>query len=198
MATDDEPICEPLEYSGDEPVPTSEHEPVPTSEPLSIPATANGKNVKSKLKKTRRGWGSKGKKLIKFTVFCNNANGLKGKKESFINSIKKFGSPSCILIQESKLRFPGTFKLQGYQIFEKTRAGLGGGLLTAINEDLSPVLISQGSDEIEILVVQILVGKHKIRILNGYGPQENEMKGNILSFWQEFEKEIIMQEKMTV
>ena len=108
-----------------------------------------------------------------------------------ISSIKNVGSPSCILIQETKLRFPGTFKLQGYQIFEKTRAGLGGGLLTAINEDLSPMLISQGSDEIEILVVQILVGKLKIRVFNGYGPQENDIKGKILAFWQEFEKEII-------
>ena len=76
MAADDEPICEPLDR--DEPVPTSEHEPVPTSEPVSIPATANGKNDKSKLKKTRRGWGSKGKTLFKFTVFGINANGLKG------------------------------------------------------------------------------------------------------------------------
>ena len=79
MATDDEPIYEPLEYSGDEPIPTtSEHEPVPTSEPVTIPAAANGKNDKSKLKKTRRGWGSKGKTLFKFTVFGINANGLKG------------------------------------------------------------------------------------------------------------------------
>ena len=38
------------------------------------------------------------------------------------------------------------------------------------------MLISQGSDEMELLVVQILVGKHKIRVLNGYGPQENDIK----------------------
>ena len=102
-----------------------------------------------------------------------------------------FGGPSCVLIQETKLRFPGTFKLDGYQIFEKTRSGLGGGLLTAIDESLSPVLISSGPEDIEILVVQISIGTHKIRILNGYGPQESENKGKIYTFWQEIEKEII-------
>ena len=53
------------------------------------------------------------------------------------------------------------------------------------------MLISTGSEDIEILVVQILVGKFKIRILNGYGPQETELRGKILSFWQQFEAEII-------
>ena len=53
------------------------------------------------------------------------------------------------------------------------------------------MLISTGSEEVEILVVQILVGNLKIRILNGYGPQETELRGKILAFWQQFEAEII-------
>ena len=132
-----------------------------------------------------------GNKSTKLSIFGNNANGIKAKRDSLLNSLKNFGNPSCVLLQETKLRFPGTFKLPGYQIFEKIRKGQGGGLLTAIAENLSPVLVSTGSEEIEILVVQILVGKTKIRILNGYGPQETESKGKILSFWQQFEAEII-------
>ena len=89
---------------------------------------------------------------------------MKAKKESLLNTLANYGNPSCVLIQETKLRFPGTFKIPGYQIFEKVRAGLGGGLLTAIDENLSPVLISTGSDEAEILVIQILVGNYKMRI----------------------------------
>ena len=116
---------------------------------------------------------------------------MKAKRESLINSLKNCGGPSCVLIQETKLRFPGTFRLTGYQIFEKTRSGLGGGLLTAIDENLSPVLISSGSEDIELLVVQILIGSQKIRIFNGYGPQEKENKEKIFAFWQELEKEII-------
>ena len=131
------------------------------------------------------------KKITKFTLFGNNANGVKAKRESLLNTLANYGNPSCVLIQETKLRFPGTFKIPGYQIFEKLRTGLGGGLLTAIDENLSPVLISTGSDEAEILVVQILVGKYKMRIINGYGPQENESRGKVLAFWQEFEEEII-------
>ena len=68
---------------------------------------------------------------------------------------------------------------------------MGGGLLTAVEEGLSPVLICSGSNEAEILVVQIVVGKYKIRVINGYGPQENENKEKVYLFWQQFEKEII-------
>ena len=46
-------------------------------------------------------------------------------------------------------------KLPGYQVFQKVRNGLGGGLLTAVEENLEPVLISTGKKEdSEILVVQ--------------------------------------------
>ena len=105
--------------------------------------------------------------------------------------MKNFNYPTCILIQESKLRNPGTFKLQGYQIFEKIRTGLGGGLLTAIEENLSPVLICSETIETEILVVQVKAGIQKIRIINGYGPQENETSEKILAFWQDLEQAII-------
>ena len=148
--------------------------PFPATHSSPIPAPANGKRKQQlKVRRTRRGWGSKGKKITKFTLFGNNANGVKAKRESLLNTLANYGNPSCVLIQETKLRFPGTFKIPGYQIFEKLRTGLGGGLLTAIDENLSPVLISTGSDEAEILVVQILIGKYKMGIINGYGPQEN-------------------------
>ena len=66
----------------------------------------------------------------------------------------------------SKLRLPDTFKIPGYQVFEKTRSGLGGGLLTAIDINLSPMLISSGGDDIELLVVQVMVRKLKIKRMN--------------------------------
>ena len=186
MATNDESLHEPMELD--------EYESFPAADNSSIPTTGNGMGPKLKIRKTRRGWGPRGKKAnksVKLTLFGSNANGIKSKKESLLNAMKSYDGPSCVLIQESKLRFPGTFKIQGYQIFEKTRKGLGGGLLTAIEESLAPVLISSGSGDIELLVIQILVGKNKIRIVNGYGPQETENKGKILEFWQELEKEII-------
>ena len=115
----DEPIHEPLEHDGHEFIPATQHD--------SIPESGTGKEPKPKLKtkKTRRGWGAKGKKSSKFTIFGNNANGLKAKQDSLINTLKNLGSPSCVLIQETKLRHQGTFKLKGYQIFEKIRGGQG-------------------------------------------------------------------------
>ena len=66
-----------------------------------------------------------------------------------------FFQPLAITLQETKLRRMGTMKLPGYQVFEKVRNGLGGGLLTAVEENLEPVLISTGKKEdSEILVVQ--------------------------------------------
>ena len=67
---------------------------------------------------------------------------------------------------------------------------MGGGLLTAIEENLSPVLICSETIETEILVVQVKAGIQKIRIINGYGPQENETSEKILAFWQDLEQAI--------
>ena len=37
---------------------------------------------------------------------------------------------------------------------------------------LNPVLISEYSDEIELIVVEISIEQYKIRVITGYGPQE--------------------------
>ena len=98
-------------------------------------------------KKVRRGWGGRNKrKNQNFTILAANANGLKGKFDSLKNSINHF-KPSCILIQESKLRNKGSLKLKGYQVFELNRQGMGGALFTAIDVDLSPVLVSAGNSD---------------------------------------------------
>ena len=160
MAANDEPLYEPMELHEHESTP-AKHNSTPAKHNSSLPAAGNGLGPKLKLRKTRRGWGPRGEKAnksVKLTLFGNNANGIKAKRESLLSAMKKYGGPSCVLIQESKLRFPGTFRIPGYQIFEKTRKGFGGGLLTAIEESLNPMLISTGPDEIEILVIQILVG----------------------------------------
>ena len=88
--------------------------------------------------KTRRGVGKKDKnrkyRNINFSIFGSNANGLKGKAESLKSAINFYNFPSCITIQESKLRSE-KFEIPGYQVFLKNRSGMGGGLLTAIDEN---------------------------------------------------------------
>ena len=72
------------------------------------------------------------------------------------------------------------------------RTGMGGGLLTAVKHELEPVLIHQGEDEVEIMIVEVTNGSKKIRIFNVYGPQELDVSTQIkLNFWQNLEKEII-------
>ena len=93
---------------------------------------ANAKQLLNK-KKTRRG-NRKGKiknKSVKFSLIGSNANGLSGKMDSLISTINFFKSPSCVTIQETKLRSTN-LRIPGYQIFLKNRPGLGGGLLTSV------------------------------------------------------------------
>ena len=127
---------------------------------------------------------------VKFSILGSNANGLKAKFESLLNIINIFDRPSCITIQETKLRNSGSYKIPGYQVFQLNRHGFGGGLLTAVHDDLAPVLVTV-DEEVELLVVQVKIGNKKIRIFNGYGPQENNPDES-LNFWSALEKEIIL------
>ena len=146
--------------------------------------------------KTKRGYGRKNGKLrnnkTNFSLLGVNCNGILNKQASLLNSTNTF-KPSIVTLQETKVRKSGRLKLKGYQIFEKVRKdGIGGGLLTAADENLNPVLISTGKeDDSEILTVQVKAGKHEIRIINAYGPQEDESNlDEIYRFWQEIEEEI--------
>ena len=109
--------------------------------------------------------------------------------------MKSFNNPSIITLQETKVNSHGTLRIPGYQIFEKLRKGNGGGLLTAINNNLNPVLIQSENDSLEILIVQCEIKKElKIRVINCYGPQETESKEKLVEFWQGVESEILSSE----
>ena len=128
---------------------------------------------------------------MNFSIVGANANGLNAKKETFFNMINQF-NPSVITIQETKMRKVGQIRIPGYQNFEKIRTGkTGGGLLTSVIEDLNPVLISTAKDDIEIITVEADLGTEKVRIINGYGPQEDDDPQLVLGFWQEFEAQIL-------
>ena len=52
-------------------------------------------------------------------------------------------------------------------------------------------LVESVNEECEILVVQGQIGSHKIRIINWYGPQEDQPVNKRLLFWQAMGQEII-------
>ena len=150
----------------------------------------------NKLTKTRRAFKRKYKvqnksnSSVLLSLVGTNCGGLNLKRESFFQLVNKF-QPSIITLQETKLCRVGTLKLQGYQVFETTREERnGGGLLTAALLSLEPVLITSDVEN-EILTIQISVTSHKIRIINGYGPQEDENKSKIVNFWNKIETEVI-------
>ena len=102
-----------------------------------------------------------------------NAAGLKTKMPSLNSKIEKF-QPGCIFIQETKLYRKGQITIDDFEVFEHVRTkSQGGGLLTAVKKSFDPVLIFEGDDEIELLVVQGKIGNINIRFINGYGPQED-------------------------
>ena len=59
---------------------------------------------------------------------------------------------------------------------------------------LSPMLISEYSDDFELLVVEIKVQNKEVRIISGYGPQEVWNEAERLPFFLALEKEIIKAE----
>ena len=58
-------------------------------------------------------------------------------------------------------------------MFEAIRKRQKGGTLIAAHKSLDPVLIEEYSSDFELLVVEIKVNQRYIRIISGYGPQEN-------------------------
>ena len=145
-----------------------------------------------KVRKTRRGRGSRNSKCKKLTLFGNNINGLNGKWESLLSALEYLNSPSCILVQETKVKAQFLRKIKGYEIFNKPRKGKdGGGLLTIIHNDLDPAIVPLENDSSEILVVEIHVGSQTIRVINAYGPQEYDCKDKISDFWLNLEQEIV-------
>ena len=120
----------------------------------------------------------------------NNVDGVKNKIDSLMNNISCF-KPSIITLQETKLTTKGRIKIKGYEVFEyiRTEKG-GGGLMTAIDVNLNPEIVTEGTES-EVLTVQIRAGNVDIRIINAYGPQEDEGMSEIVQFWLDLEGEII-------
>ena len=87
---------------------------------------------------------------MKLGVIGCNAAGLKQKMQSLSAKVRRF-MPGCIFIQETKLYKKGQIKMEEYQIFEQVRSNSkGGGLLLAVYETFDPVLIFEGTDDVEL------------------------------------------------
>ena len=66
-----------------------------------------------------------------------------------------------------------------------------GGTLIGVHKSLSPILIEEYSEEFELLVVEIQLGGKDVRIISGYGPQENWRLEERAPFFSALEEEIV-------
>ena len=142
---------------------------------------STSKSSKTKIKRNRRSLNKSKSSVNKnnvnnenknLSVMGVNSNGLISKKESMLHLINEL-NPSILTVQETFARKKGLLKIQGYEIFERVRENKsGGGLFTAVDSSLDPVLVSVGENESEILTVQINIKSNNVRIINAYGPQE--------------------------
>ena len=56
---------------------------------------------------------------------------------------------------------------------EAIRKKKKGGTLIGVHKSLDPILIEEYAEDFEFLVVEVRIANKDIRIMSGYGPQEN-------------------------
>ena len=78
-----------------------------------------------------------------------------------------------------------------FEFFEAIRKKPKGGTLIGAHRSLDPVLIEEYSDEFELLVVEVRMGGSDVRIISGYGPQENWRVDERLPFFTALEQEVL-------
>ena len=118
--------------------------------------------------KIRRGGKSIGGSKLK--IISTNSQ---GDKFASLASLVKSKNASVFMVQETNARKKGKHQLENFVIFESKRIKVGGGSMLGIHENLSPVLVSLYENEFELIMVETNIGKRKIRIITGYGPQED-------------------------
>ena len=94
---------------------------------------------------------------------------------------------------------PGRIKCENsknYTIFELNRKdSKGGGLCTMVKPDLNPVWVSEGSDEVELLVIEVHIDSLSVRVVNAYAPQEADSVERKAAFWARLHQELIEAEE---
>ena len=160
-------------------------------------SSAKTKQLFSKINKedrTKKFINSKNKTAVVMetsqNILSTNASDMKYKESDLKEKVKFFNS-SIFAVQETHYKQKGKFKMQDYQIFESIRKNKDqGGSMLGIHMGLQPVLISEYSDSFELLVVEIVTGNQSIRVMTGYGPQENWEDKERMPFYTALETEI--------
>ena len=132
----------------------------------------------------------KKKQYEEVNLFHTNAADLKHKSEDLKNKLKYFKT-KIFSVNETHYKKKGHFKMDNFVIFESIRKNKEkGGTILGIHHGLNPVLIEEYNETFELLVTEINVENNQIRVMTGYGPQENWTDDERMPFWVAVEKEI--------
>ena len=124
-------------------------------------------------------------------MFSANADGLNKKVHSLKYQLKE-SNAAIFTIQETNFKKKGRFKCAEFEIFEAIRQNKEkGGCLLGIHKSLEPVLVEEYSEKFELIVTEVKVANKQIRIMTGYGPQENWTDENKMPFYVALEEEIV-------
>ena len=125
-------------------------------------------------------------------IFSANGAGVVTKVQSLLHNISELGV-GLITLQETHFTRKGKLngKIVDFEIFESIRKKQKGGTLIGAHKSLDPVLIEEYSEDFELLVVEVRMGRTDVRIISGYGPQENWKVENRLPFFNALEQEIL-------
>jgi hypothetical protein len=126
-----------------------------------------------------------------------NSAGIKSKIKSFEEVLSRL-RPQIWMVEETKLKPHENIKsdaLSDFQVFYLSRQNSQwGGLALGVLKMFQSTFIKEGDDETEVMSVLVVVGDIPIRIIVGYGVQENATKERKEKFWDFIEKEVIQAE----
>ena len=145
-----------------------------------------------KIKKLRRARRKGIKSMVKSIRFLGvNANGLKSRMFTFKKVLRDL-KPAVFFVEETKHKEEGTLKLDSFTIFELTRESRdgGGGLALGVVNELCPVLVRKGNDNVEVFSINIFVKSMGIRCCIAYGCQETSNVEKKNNFWNFIEEEV--------
>ena len=133
----------------------------------------------------------KGESASCIKVFSANCASLKHGKIKSLNAEVRSTKANIVTLQETHYRQKGKIMMDmSFVVFEAIRNKKCDGTVIAVHENLKPKLIEEYSDEFELLVVEVKTESHNIRVISGYGPQENQKEDKRLPFFLALEAEV--------
>ena len=162
----------------------------PTKQPIDNIVKKQANTKKRARRRSRRG---KRELTENLTIIGTNAYGLNSKRDSFTNILQS-EKPHVFMVQETKMKRLNQWTIDGYELYEKVRKIKGGGgIMIGMdkNFDITPVVVSDHDEDVEILVIEVAFKCITVRFLTAYGPQEDAPEDVINKFYLTLEEEIV-------